>query len=204
MASGNGFITYSPDSRYGSSDVSISPKLGDGAAAQKFTVPGSGLMEISEIGIYGFSPYPDSITGAKMRIFTNNASVYPDSAISNSETAAMSFLNNSSIPYKKSYTYSTKPQVYGGTDYWLAILSDSTGSWPVAVRYSYNASAPVTSGYTVDKEYQTYSIWPLLWSIHNDRTYNSSMYAVYSQVPVGLKRKRMAGVPYGSTMRGVW
>ena len=202
MASGNGFITYSPDSRYGSSDVSVSPQLGDGAAAQKFTVPGSGLMEISEIGIYGFSPYLDPIN-AKMRIFTNNASVYPDSAISNSETAAMSFLKNNSTPYKKSFTYSTKPRVYGVTDYWLAILSDSTGSYPVTIRYSYNASAPVTSGYTVDKEYQTYATWPSSWSTHNDRTYNSSMYAVYIPV-VGGNKKRMAGVPYGSTMRGVW
>jgi hypothetical protein len=202
MASGNGFITYSPDSRYGSNAVSVSPELGDGAAAQKFTVPGSGLMEISEIGVYGFGP--SGTTNAKMRIFTNNASIYPDSAISNSETDAMSFLTNNSNPYKKSFTYSTKPRVYGGTDYWLAILSHSRGTYPVSVKYSYNASAPVTSGYTIDKESQTYATWPSSWSTHNNRTYNSSMYAVYSQVPVGLKRKRMAGVPYGSTMRGVW
>lgn len=202
MASGNGFITYSPDSQYGSGNTSVFLESGDGAAGQKFTVPGSGLMEISEIGVYGFGE--GGTTNAKMRIFTNNASIYPDSAISNSETDAMSFLTNSYTPYKKSFTYSTKPRVYGGTDYWLAILSDSTGAYAVSVKYSYNASAPVTSGYTIDKGSQTYPTWPSSWSTHNDRTYNSSMYAVYSQVPVGLKRKRMAGVPYGSTMRGVW
>jgi len=110
----NGFLTSSPGSRHGDqvSDIVAT------SVASKFTCPGSGTQEISEIGMWLSA---DSSTAAAFRlaIYTHDAvNNNPNTMVANSESAELT--HNTTSVVKKSHTYGTKPQLTGGTVYWLA------------------------------------------------------------------------------------
>ena len=120
----NGFQTSAPASRHGTSSFAMSAGW---VVTNKFTCPDTGTQEITEIGSWVSA---DSATTAAFRlaIFTDDApNVNPDTMVANSESAELT--HNTTDFTRKSHTYGTKPQLTGGTDYWLAIFAgDANGN----------------------------------------------------------------------------
>lgn len=90
-------------------------------------------------------------------------------------------------------TMASTCDLVAGTTYWISVQTSKDTNWDVK------------SG-TGDKYYNTsWSTWPTAtqWESAGTSAWEHSMYAVYQQLGHPA-RKRMAGVPYASTMRGVW
>jgi hypothetical protein len=137
--------------------------------AQKYVAPSSGTLEISEIGAYE-ALYEDN---ARWAIFEHDAvNDCPGAMVANSDTGAVMLMNAGCA--KGSYTYpGTKPQITGGTTYWLAQMQDA------ACNPSYSA----TGGYSLYAYSQTYGTWPTDtgWHTHTDLTpIEVSIYVVYT------------------------
>lgn len=170
MAAANGFITTSPDARYGDAQATATNGL---CLAQKFTMPGTGTIEIAEIGAYVY----DTDGVFRMAILEDDDDHSSPSAtmVANSETAELQ--PGYSAMAKASHTYSTKPQVTGGTIYWLALYTGTGG------QYVSRFATGGTSGYVS----ATYSTWPTDtgWHSINATNYDYSLYAVYATAVSG-------------------
>ena len=120
----NGFLSSSPGARHGTVTFNSTTFL---AAAQKFTCPGTGTVEISEIGVW-LSADASNTHDFALAIFTHDAANNnPDTLVANSDTGAMAHATTTVT--KKSYTYPTKPQLTGGQVYWLIHYSgDAVGN----------------------------------------------------------------------------
>ncbi len=167
MGAANGFVTVSPDTIYGDTTI-WATNLSE---PQKFTAPGSGTIEVSEIGIWGQNYDQFSPLTFKLAIYTHDASNdCPETIVANSDTGNLS-LSGPSMQ-KKSYTYGTKPQLTGGTTYWLCMASVNSANW----YYSDFA----TGGSTIERSFD--GGWPpdASWHSHTDRAYDTSIYAVYT------------------------
>lgn len=173
MATGAGFITYSPDTRYGSGENYY--LNADNTQSTRFTVPGSGTMEISEIGHWARLGSAGSVN-MKLAIFTEDATNNcPESMVANSNSDALAVTSTSYA--KKSHTYGTKPQVTGGLNYFLGALMDSSVQG-IYLTYDGNSSVGQYKNSGV-----TYDTWPDgdTWHSHTDRTRDHGFYAVYSE-----------------------
>jgi len=112
-----GFLSASPTSRYGDSETNGATNYSE---AQKYVLPGSGSITINEIGGYVSA---DAATTATFRwaIYTHDAANdCPETMVTNSLSDELS--HNTTDFVKKSFTYSTKPVLTGGSTYWIAIL----------------------------------------------------------------------------------
>ncbi len=167
MGAANGFVTVSPDAQYGDTYSNLGAGLN---YAQKFTCGGTGTQNISEIGIY-IGATSGYTTTFHLGIFEDDAAnICPATLVANSDSGALT--HNSTTQTKKYTTYGTKPQVTGGTDYWLAFQP--------ADAYDY-VSRFVATKVGLSKQ-GTYPTWPTdtEWHTHTDVTNRDySLYAVY-------------------------
>ena len=170
MAAANGFVTVSPDARYGDAEGSFPASF---VLAAKFTAPGSGALNITEIGIYSYS----SSTGhLHLAIWTHDAgNDCPESIVANSDTGE--FASTGSMA-KLSHSYGTEPVLTGGNIYWLTFIGDFDNAHPS--RFASGGNAVYVTGIT-------YPTWPTgtQWESHTDQTVDYSLYAVYETAPSG-------------------
>ena len=180
MAAGNGFLTEIPDARYGDDEATF-----DNARpwSLRGTCPGSGTYEVIEIGIYGYFSGTNNII---FGIFTDDAgNANPDTLVTNSQSDAIVIPNAMA---KVSFTYVTKPQLTGGTVYWI------TAQQSLGINMS-RFAAGGTAFYINGG--MTYPTWPTPaeWDAGSDLTRDYSLYAVVQEVAGGgivvLRRRRM-------------
>jgi hypothetical protein len=167
MASGNGFLTESPDPRYGDSTVLVNV---NNARGQKFTCPGSGTIEINEIGCWMDG---GGSTVVHFGIFTHDAiNDCPESLVSNSDSGEIDGSGDDVI--KINYSYVTKPQLTGGETYWICLIVGGQGTY--LDRFTTGGDSCYLSGLT-------YPNWPAgaEWEEANASTADSSLYAVYGE-----------------------
>ena len=175
----NGFVTTRPDARYGDTEGSI---YSDRCYANQFTVPGTGSIEISEIGLYC-----DGAGGSLLRlaIFTNDAAnSCPEEIVANSDSGE---LDTSAATYDAPFyaTYSTKPVVTGGSTYWIVAYGNSSNT-EMSRFDSVGTYVQISSGLT-------YPTWPTgtQWESATSYTREYSFYAVLSGGSGGSGGQRM-------------
>ena len=175
MAAGNGFLTERPDTVYDSGAVYNSE---DTAMAQIFRAPGSGTLELQEIGCYIKNSSTSHTPYNKLAVFNHDSANYrPGSMVSNSESDA--FAPTNIFGELKYHSYGTKPTVVAGNDYWLGIIMDALGTFTKYSALLSCKSGGVDSGDSLRKGC-TYSTWPS-WSSHTDWDGDMSLYTVYEQ-----------------------
>lgn len=175
MGAAQGFTSVSPDTRFGSTETGYG-YYGNYTIAQRFTMPGSGSFDIAEIGAY--LRVPGTSRNCKFAIFTDDATnVCPEAMVTNSLSAEITISETSHT--KKCHSYSTKPQVTGGVNYWLGIICNSTGSYYLYV--SENSLVSTTQLWRND----TYPNFPsaATWHSHTHNNTTESLYAVYETPP---------------------
>ena len=117
MAVVNGFFTTFPTA-VSSGGNPQSPF--DQAVAQKFTCPSTGYQDINKIGAYNTG---DGSAGVKTRMWISpdDGGVPSATIVANSLTTEIT----NSLSGWSSFTYSLKPRLAGGTDYWLVYWGSS-------------------------------------------------------------------------------
>jgi len=178
MPSGNGFITYSPDTRYGSNTVNGTLNSSWG---QKFLLV-EGNWEVTEIGIYVASTA--GYTGIlHLGIFTNDiVNNCPGILVDGSDTGELS--HDTTTVTKINHSYSVKPLLtgeVGGTYFWLCHYYGNS--------YLY-FDRIATGGTTLYRTSgNTYPTWPTdtQWHTHYDSVYDTGIYAFYQPTSVGSK-----------------
>lgn len=168
----NGFVSSSPATRHG---ASTSPYDGDYPTAQRFSCPGSGTQELSEIGLWAYK-YSGLAKPIKLAVWTDDASNNcPGSMVTNSETDAINVTSSSMA--KNYFTYSTKPQLTGGVNYWLGFINDNDASNQTFVDY-YDTTGKSTIFTT-----KAYPSWPTSAEWHTSDWWaraDLGIYAVYA------------------------
>ena len=165
----NGFLTESPASRHGSSDVGVAQGW---VLGQKFNCPED--CEISEIGVWA----KDNRNEMRLAIFTDDSgNGCPEIMVANSESAT---LQTASQIAKVNHIYETKPELTGGVDYWIVAFLDA----PINLDYegSSGEDGVYVTGYTA-------YTWPTGDNWHSSSSghvYDLSFYAVYAAVGGGL------------------
>lgn len=169
MAAGNGFLTVSPDTRYGATQGNMPPGY---AVAGMFQVPGTGEKNISEIGIYGGNITSNYNSKLHLAIFEDDSGGgHPSIIVANSDSGEISAGKTQA---KLSASYSTKPKVNGGTNYWLAFIVGEYNFAPSRLEDGTGTAIYITG--------LTYPTWPAnatAWHTHTDQTHAYSLYAVY-------------------------
>lgn len=161
MAAGNGFLSTSPDARYGDTESGFASQC----FAQKFTTPDLGNLDINEIGVYGYQ----SGGAIHLAIFTHDAANdCPETIVANSDSGQLTL---GASMAKVSYSYGTKPQLSGNTIYWIVCVVNSTGAG--ISRFDAGAS-PVY----MDVTYPNFPSGDT-WHGHYDFSRDLSLYAVY-------------------------
>ena len=174
MPAANGFVTVTPDTRYGAAMEAGSLNW---CYAQKFTVP-AGTWEVAEIGVYVNADV--GTTGwFHLGIFGDDAvNGCPSTLVTDSDSGALSY--DLSTPVAKiNHTYSVTPQVSAG-DYWLIIFFADN---------NINISYDTLGGTSVLNNLGSYPTWPTdtQWHTHYESVGDFSMYAVYQSTTVGSK-----------------
>jgi len=168
MAAGNGFLTESPDTRYGDANGSF---IATEMWAHKFVAPSSGTLEISEIGLYTVQ-YTSGVY-LHLAIFEHDAANNcPDTIVENSDSGAILMPQDT---FQKCYAvYGTKPTITGGNTYWIGCCQNSANYYS---RFQTGTGPLYVSG-------ATYPTWPTptAWETHGDLTRDPSLYAVYAEV----------------------
>jgi len=173
----NGFLTEAPASRPGDSTSQYSADFG---IVQKFTCPGSGTILISRIGVW-LQKNVDNIN-CKVAIFEHDSSnSCPSGMVANSESGEMTVNNTGVLDYYATYT--TKPELTGGNQYWIGCIVD--GSVGLGLYIDRIATTGKVAGYGAC----TYPNWPTDTGWHTmtavtNRDY--SLYAVYEEAASGL------------------
>jgi hypothetical protein len=188
MAAVNGFTATAPDTRYGDADYVNVPTWAD---AQKFQAGGSGTQELSEIGGYLATAGAGNVA-AKIAVFEDDAANgCPGAMVANSE-GSLTITN--ALYELKTHTYSTKPQVTGGSYYWIAVISDVNRA----------SSVFTTGGTSLERGSVTYPTWPSGddWHTHSDLTKDYSFYAVYKAVSTAQFARPSSDVA-GGTFRSI-
>jgi len=177
-AAGQGFLTVRPDARFGADYVLISDTGSVmRSRAERFTMPGSGPYNITEIGAYLYEIATGTL-GAKFAIFTDdNVNDCPEDMVENSESTEVTIDGSSYTLYY--HTYGTQPQLTGGTDYWLAMIGESGSN-------DMRLSADTTGGLSLRTDV-TYSTWPTEpdWETNTSGVYTTSLYAIYEAAAGG-------------------
>ena len=172
MGSARGFTDISPDTRWGSSESGYG-YYGNYTLAERFTMPGSGTYEITEMGVY--VRVPSTSRTCKFAIFTDDSTnTCPESMVTNSLSDLITISETSQT--KKYHSYSTKPQVTGGVNYWLCMIFNSTSAY-----YVYPSDDKQTSSITMWRN-DTFPTFPTgaTWHSHYHLNRITSLYAVYS------------------------
>jgi hypothetical protein len=178
---GHGFLTETPDTYYGD-DFTVWTQLD--TWAQRFQAPGTGTIEISEIGIFA----ADSGDTLKLGIFTDDAiNGCPATLVSGSEKD----VTTTSDVVRVYGTFSTKPQLTGGEYYWLCGRCN-TGQYSIA-RYA-------TGGTSLYINTISYPDWPTdtQWHSHNDLTRDFSVYVIYAAVAAGQYARPNSDISIGN------
>lgn len=174
MAAEKGFVSVRPDAAYGDNTYYVGS---DQNYCEKWVCPGSGDIEISEVGLYARSSGSANAV-YQIGIFTHDSgNDCPNTLVSNSGTGEISWLDASfGIQY---YTYGTNPVLTGGDTYWFVLNTDNDKL------YFYHYDTGRTSGDTIS-DYGSYPNWSVSWSTHSDQTWDNSFYAVYAAAAGGL------------------
>jgi hypothetical protein len=165
MAAANGFVAASPDAAYGDAGLTQTANI---ATAQKYVAGGSGVQELTELGLYGHGA--GGTVAAKISVYTHDAANdCPNAMVTNSELT-LSLTGTEYVKVSASYGV-TKPTVTGGDTYWLCVMSEATIAF----------LAFATSG-ELEVGSVTYPTWPTgdAWHTHSHYTYDLSLYAVYT------------------------
>lgn len=167
-----GFVTSRPGSRTCASDSLL--QVYDWVWTLKATAPGSGQIEISEIGGWLYKSSSDS--QCKFAILEHDSANNCPSAtqVADSLTSEVNISNASIAAVYGSY--GTKPKLTGGVYYHLAFFVNSN---PNAVILSWDS----TGGSSVQHYYATYPTWPADSVYHGKvNAYKPDLYAVYADV----------------------
>jgi len=173
MPAANGFVTVTPDTRYG---AAVESGTANWCYAQKFTVP-VGTWEVTEIGGY-FNADVGTSGWFHLGIFGDDAvNGCPSTLVADSDSGALS--RDLPAVDKVNHAYSVTPQVSGG-DYWLVVF------WADG---NLNISSDAVGGTECSNNLATYPTWPTdtQWHSHFDGTYDLSLYAVYQSTTIGSK-----------------
>lgn len=186
MAAANGFVATEPDTQYGDAALAF---VTNWARAQKFVAGGSGTQEISKVGFWGYCP--SGSASVRMAIYTHDAANdCPEAMVSNSETSSITVADVLETQY--AHTYSTKPQVTGGTTYWLALFASGDTCYATEFATGGDTSFAYTS--------LTFPTWPTgtQWEASDDQDYDLSFYAVYSAFVSGQFARPSSDVADGN------
>lgn len=171
MSTGNGFLTFSPDARYGNGTIS---NVANWTRTQKFTAPGIGLLHVSEMGVW-IAGSAGTTENFHLAIFDyDSVNDCPSTIVANSDTGELSV---SDVGIRKvNFIYSTQPQITGGSTYFFAIYwKNGTGTTDTKIG---------DTGAGLRKTLLTYPTWPTdtEWHTHTDETgIGRSFYAVISK-----------------------
>ena len=171
MAAGNGFLTSSPDARYGDAQGSFQATE---IWAQRFVVPGTGTKDVSELGLYTSGTLSLHLALCE----DDAANSCPGAIVSNSDTGAIAVASGSMVKANAVYG-GTKPQVTGGTAYWIVCTQNAANGYS-----RFNA----TGISIVYLSTQTYPTWPADAAWHSKSSLtprDASLYAVYADATAG-------------------
>lgn len=179
MAAGNGFLTVSPDARYGNGTFSLVEAI---ALVQRFTCPGSGQQQITEIGAYFMRNSGSAAWHVHFGIFTHDSpNNCPEAIVENSDSGEIT-INDPNFSYVKHFfSYPTCPLLTGGSDYWLGIMVNE----PSGVFANIDRIASSFKN-TLNDFGPAYPTWPsgADWHTHTDQPSSDlSLYAVYEAAP---------------------
>lgn len=161
----HGFVSDEPTSRYGDQAVALTNYFI--AIAQQFTVPETGTREVGEIGFWeGVGGW--GATSVRMAIFTRRTD--PDAPLDMVANSDIEFTPDP-VGIVKAVYGATKPQVVGGTTYWIGLLIGGTGPGPS--RFTVG-----TTGTCIYRN-ATYPTWPTAveWETHTDYGRDFSFFA---------------------------
>jgi hypothetical protein len=175
MGTAYGFVTSSPDTRFGDVEGSFGA---NNTYAAKYVLGGTGDCTVSKIGLYAAV-----LSGVKVRlgIFEHDAvNDCPGALVSNGEAPEVTGVGGTVQKYEA--TYSSIPTLTGGNTYWLALLADGD-NLPSRFADGTGSALYITTGLT-------YPTWPddTAWHTHTDQTHRYSFYAVYSEVAAQFAR----------------
>lgn len=165
----NGFLTSSPTSRHGDSLVN---GVANRSVGCKFTCPGTGVREVTEIGAWVSA---DAAASFRLAIFTHDAANNnPDALVDNSTSAELS--HSSGTVTKKSHTYAAgaKPLVTGGQVYWLCVIYADAN-----LNFDYLSGGSGTIVFTDATAYPTFPT-PAQWDAGTEFAEDDGIYAVLS------------------------
>lgn len=175
----NGFVTSSPTSA--PEGLWLQMRYNGTQCAARFTAPGTGNIEISEIGLWvgGTSGNMQ----AHLAIFTDDAvNTCPDTIVTDSDTGAVSWGSGAwNVPVKVSAAYSTKPVLQGGQTYWLAIIGNGGATYYI-LQENISGTGIKTAA---SNAYPTWYTGDAFHS-HTDITTQLQFYAVYAYQPIIL------------------
>jgi len=178
-AAANGFVTVSPDARYGDN---VSAMIADSTFVSKFTMGGSGTCTISEIGAYLDG---DAAARIHFAIFTDDAgNSCPEATVANSDTGEID--PDGDISTKEYHSYGTKPELTGGANYWIGVINGNAST--TLSRFDSGGT-----GVTLGASYPTFPTGDE-WHAATPATRDWSFYAVYNCGGSGTSRMLLLGV----------
>jgi hypothetical protein len=165
----NGFLTSTPDTRYGTSVIGQTLNRFTG---QKFTCGGSGAQVITEIGNWGSG---DGTNQGKfhLAIFTDDsANGCPEDTVSHSDSGEILSPTETTV-VKNNFLYEELPELIGGDNYWLIRAHGDSNKFQADFSNSTGDNTAYISG--------TYPTYPTgaSWHTHNHGTALLGVYAVY-------------------------
>lgn len=169
----NGFVASAPTDLHGSL-----VQEGGAVWGQRFVAPGSGAIEITQIGIRCWG---DGTADVRFAIFTDDAAnARPESMVAGSDSTEFA-----DVPAASTHayaTYSTPPQLTGGTAYWLVATANYAGM--IYDRGSTTGAVNVRGNAT-----SVYPSWPSGDDWHaypaGSATADCGIYAVYEDAEGG-------------------
>jgi hypothetical protein len=165
----NGFLTSTPETRYGTSPLSSGANR---FSTQKFTCGGSGAEQINEIGIWAGGDGNNAGLFHLCLMTDDSANGCPEGIVEHSDSGELTTATSSSI-VKNNFVYSSLPSVTGGVDYWIVWGAKDTYG-----RIDYKLGTGLSTIYMAG----TYPTFPTgaEWHTHTHAaTIDIGFYAVY-------------------------
>jgi len=163
----NGFLISSPTELHGSSTAGPYTNL---THAIRFVCPGSGLLNISEVGLFCRSENGDP------EVFY--LAIYDDDSVNNCPENLIARTPELTIAgtswQKIAHFFTTPPQLNGGQIYWLAYHVDEDD-----ITVNTAGSSGGTGVYRTATSYPS-NPTPAEWHSHSDTSHDLGIYAVYS------------------------
>lgn len=171
----HGFVTSRPGARDGNTGVGVFSNTYD--VAGKFTAPGTGTLNVSELGAWVAS-YVEQAQHMRVGLFEDDgANTCPAGQVSNGDTGEFDVTGQGSSTYYQAYGSVSSCTVTGGTAYWIAGMQDGNVN-------TYSSTAGGTGLY---KSGCTYGTWPTdtAWHTHTDYNGDIDFWAVYAEAGGG-------------------